>query len=206
MITTQQDQARQVAALEAAFVAEMLGLESLKLVAAKAGHIEDLRPHVEGWLSDWRDYHARNGHSPLVKAALTVALQRVEPYRVAAAVWTFHHAAHNSAHNLSPKVAPPQSASPESAAARRSLQIPPRGPRSVKQTLTVDGQPIEVPGAVADFLRDLAHDGTGRARPETVRALEALIPWAKVTRDPSAKVINHKRLYVAGQDLREALK
>lgn len=92
MITTQQEQARQVADLEAAFVSEMLGLESLKLVAAKSAHIEDLQPHVESWLSDWHSYHAKNGHAPLVKAALTVALQEVEPYRVAAAVWTFHHA------------------------------------------------------------------------------------------------------------------
>lgn len=188
------DQARPLADLEAAFVSEMLGLESLKLVAAKAEHIEDLQPHIEGWLSDWHSYHARNGHTPLIKAALTVALQRVEPYRVAAALWTFHRTPAAASHSA-----------PQPATTKPRLQVPARGPRGVKQILAIDGQPLEAPAAVADFLRDLAHDGTARARPETARKLAELIPWAKVSRDPSAKVINHKRLYAASPELRQAL-
>lgn len=216
------DQARRLADLEAAFVSEMLGLESLKLVATKAEHIADLEPVVQSWLSDWGSYHARNGHSPLIKSALAVALDRLSIGRIAAAVWTFHHASNPQIQSFTEKLkipfdepdrssipaSPPQPASPEPverATERHSLQIPQRGPRGVKQILTIDSQPLEAPAAVADFLRELAHDGTARARPETARKLAELIPWAKVSRDPSAKVINHKRLYAASPELRQAL-
>lgn len=209
------DQAKRVADLEAAFVSEMLGLETLAIVATKAEHTADLEPVVQSWLSDWGSYHARNGHSPLIKSALAVALDRLSIGRIAAAIWTFHHATPQLSAGTPQQAAPnpptsrPQPASPETverATERRGLQIPPRGPRGVKQILTIDGQPTEAPAAVADFLRDLAHDGTARARPETVSKLAALIPWAKVNRDPSAKVINHKRLYVAVAALRESLR
>ena len=191
---------RHLDALEAAFVAEMLPLKTLALAASSATGVTALEPAVSSWLADWADYHARNGHTPLIKAAIAVALDRLSVQRIAAALWTFHRAAHISAHNLG------ATAEPQSATARRSIHLPAKGPRGVKQTITVDGQPLEVPACVANFLRDLAHDGTARARPETVRKMAALLPWATVTRDPSAKVIDHKRLYVAGEDLREALK
>lgn len=201
---TTQEQARRIADLEAAFVSEMLGLETLTIVAAKATHTRDLEPVVQSWLADWGSYHARNGHSPLIKSALAVALDRLSVGRIAAAVWTFHHAPQGSAPELSTSR---HQVVPQPATERHSLQLPARGPRGVRQVMTVDGQPIEAPACVVDFLRDAGGDGTARARPETIRKLVELLPWAAplVARDPSVKVVNHKPLYRVGAELRGAI-
>jgi hypothetical protein len=190
------EQARHLAGLEASFVAEIAGLKAITLIATQAARPLDLEPHVESWIADWGDYHARNGHGPVIKAALCVALDRLSVQRIAAAVWTHHRQLDVTAPESVTLVTQPR------------IAIPPRGPRGVRQIMTVNGKPVAVPAAVADFLRDLAHDGTARARSETLRKLTELIPWAaeQISRDPSAKVVNHKRLYVACPELRAALK
>lgn len=186
------DQARQLADLEAAFVSEMLGLESLRLVAAKAEHIEDLQPHVEGWLSDWRDYHARNGHTPLIKAALTVALQRVEPYRVTAAIWTFHrtNSPANSANLANP--------APQTAPAGARVVLAPAGSRFGTCEAMIDGQLASLPGTVAQALRDIASGQSQiRLRLETWRKLAALMPWLAdhLRRNDDLKAKDRKSAY-----------
>jgi hypothetical protein len=193
------EQARHLAGLEASFVAEIAGLKAITLIATQAAHPQDLEPHVESWIADWGDYHARNGHGPVIKAALCVALDRLSVQRIAAAVWTHHRQL---------DVTAPESVTLVTQVTHPRIAIPPRGPRGVRQIMTVNGKPVAVPAAVADFLRDLAHDGTARARAETLRKLAELTPWAaeQISRDPSAKVINHKPLYRATPDLRAGLK
>jgi hypothetical protein len=200
MIITR-DRDRRLDALEAAFVSEMLGLESLALVAAKADHVADLEPHVRSWLADWGSYHERNGHAPLIKSALAVALDSLSVHRVAALIWHFHHSKQPAAAMLAANSR--NSATEATLPASRVVVGP--GSNYGRQEIILDGQSLLVPGSVAQILREIAQgQHQVRIRKEAWQQLVELAPWlsAMLERDPARKEVARKALYTVKPEAR----
>jgi hypothetical protein len=164
------EQARRLADLEASFVAELTKLNTMTTLATSAARPADLATHVANWLADWREYHARNGHTPLIKAALEVALTRVDPHRVAAAVWTFHRQDNSPANSAN--------SATEAVSSTARVVVPAAGSRFGAQQVAVDGTAVDLPGTVVQALREIA-SGSARIwmRLETWRKLETTLPW-----------------------------
>lgn len=178
MITTQQDQARHLAALEAAFVAEISGLRATALVAQSALKPASLEPHVESWIADWAAYHRARSNNSVCAAALDVALDHLSVPRIAAAVWTQHRQ------------------TPIDQPKARIVVSP--GSSYGRQEAIIDGQSTAIPGSVAAIMRAIAAgESEVRIRKEAWRELCRLSPWLAehLEHDRARKEVARKALY-----------
>lgn len=195
-------QARNLAALEAALAHELTRTQTMALAAAAATTTEAFTPTVAAWIADWTEYHRQQATNTVARAALAVAIDQVNPQRVAAAVWHLHRDEWSAAEAPpAHQPAPRTPTTPHTPARIKASQ--PAGKYAPVQ-VEVDGQPVTVAACVAEVLWDIA-GGVRRLkfRPETMRKLREVAPWLadQLSRDHDAKVLANRHTYDVPADL-----
>lgn len=199
-----QDQARNLAALEAAIAGELTTSRTMTLAVSSAPDSNALTPTVEAWLHDWREYHAGQPHGQILKACLPVAIDQVSPQRIAAAVWHLTQQEWDAGTRTNPD----EPATPHTTAHTPAMQAAPASHARIRAsqpagkyapvTVEIDGERVTVPACVGEVLWDIA-TGVRRLkfRPETMRKLRQFTPWlaAELRRDHGAKVLSNKHTY-----------